>query len=159
MPLRALDRLTRFCTILGALAIGVMMLATCWDILARSLANRPLHGVVELVEVMVLASAMLGLPESFLRNQQIQVDLIDGFVPASVLKLLKVTAAVLAVTLLAILAVNIYQPMLDAHRFGDIKYDIRVPVYPLYGLIIFCFVVSIASCLAALLRELGTKDH
>lgn len=154
MATRALERLVRFCTILGAVAIGVMMLATCWDVVARSLASKPLHGVVELVEIMVLASAMLGIPETFLRGEQIQVDLIDGFVPAGVVNALKAISAILAIVLLALLAVNIYQPMVDAYRFGDIKYDLGVPLYPLYALIIFSFVISIMSSVAVFVREI-----
>lgn len=153
MAVRALELLIRICTILGALAIAVMMLATCWDVVARRAVNAPLHGVVELVEIMVLASAMLGLPESFLRDEQIHVDVVDGFVPARVLALLKVAALALAVVLLAILAINVYQPMVDARQFGDVKYDLGVPVYPLYGIIIFSFAVSMLSCLACLMRQ------
>ena len=61
--------------------------------------------------------------------------------------------------LLAIIAVNVYQPMVDAYRFGDLKYDLGVPLYPLYGLIIFAFAASILSCAAALVRELGTGEQ
>lgn len=152
---RALELLARVCTFVGALAIAVMMLATCWDIVARWAANRPLHGVVELVEVMVLASAMLGLPEAFLRDEQIRVDLVDGFLPTRAVAFLKITGLALSVVLLGIIAVNVYQPMLDARQFGDVKYDLGVPVWPLYALIIFAFAASILSCLAAMLREIA----
>jgi len=148
---RAFDLLVRTCTAVGALAIAVMMLATCWDIVARQVANAPLHGVVELVEIMVLASAMLGLPETFLRDEQIRVDLVDSVLPANLILVIKTIALVLAIVLLAILAINVYQPMLDARMFGDVKYDLGVPVYPL---IIFSFAVSILSCITALLRQM-----
>ena len=151
---RVFNLVVRACTVLGALAIAVMMLATCWDIAARQVANAPLHGVVELVEIMVLASAMLGLPETFLRDEQIRVDLVDSVLPAKLIAVIKAIALVLAIVLLAILAFNVYQPMLDARMFGDVKYDLGVPVYPLYGLIIFSFVVSIFSCFAALLQQM-----
>jgi len=156
---RALERLIRFCTFVGALAIAVMMLATCWDIVARWAANKPLHGVVELVEIMVLASAILGLPEAFLRDEQIRVDLVDSFLSQRALTLLKIVALLLSVVLLALISVNVYQPMLDAYRFGDLKYDLGLPVYPLYGLIIFAFSASILSCAAALLRELRLGER
>ena len=115
--------------------------------------------MVELVEIMVLASAMLGLPETFLRDEQIRVDLVDSFLSQRALALLKIVALMLSVVLLAIIAVNVYQPMVDAYRFGDLKYDLGVPLYPLYGLIIFAFAASILSCAAALVRELGTGEQ
>lgn len=159
MDKRAFDLLARACTVLGALAIGVMMLATCWDVVARMVAHAPLRGVVELVEVMVLASAMLGLPETFLRDEQIRVDLIDEFVSARVLVVLRTIALALAIIFLGILALNVFQPMIDAQRFGDVKYDLGIPLYPLYGLIIFAFAISILSCIAALMRELKREGN
>ena len=158
MAARALDLLAKFCTVLGALAIFVMMMATCWDVVARSVANAPLHGIVELVEVMMLVTAMLGLPQTFLRDEQIKIDLIDSFVSDSFVRVLRVIALMLAVVLLAILAFNVYQPMLDAQRFGDVKYDLGVPLFPLYGLIIFSFCVSILSCVLSLVRMFPARS-
>mgnify|MGYP000613314336 CR=1 FL=1 len=149
---RAFQTLLRSCTALGALAIAIMMLATCWDIAARTLANAPLHGVVELVEIMVLTSAMLGLPEVFFRDEQITVDLVDSVLPHGLLMFVKAVALVLTIVFLAILAVNVYVPMADAYEFGDVKYDLHLPLYPFFGLIIFCFAISILSCLAMLWR-------
>jgi len=156
---RTLERLARVCTFVGALAIAVMMLATCWDIVARWAANRPLHGVVELVEIMVLASAMLGLPETFLRDEQIRVDLVDGFLPRRPLALLKIAGLALSVVLLGTIALNVFQPMLDARRFGDLKYDLGMPVWPLYALIIFAFAASILTCAATMLREIAGRER
>jgi TRAP-type mannitol/chloroaromatic compound transport system permease small subunit len=93
-----------------------------------------------------------------LRDEQIRVDLIDGFITRRTLTALKALSLILAIVLLAIMAANIYQPMLDASRFGDVKYDLGVPLYPLYGLIIFSFAVSITSCLAAITRQFRTGE-
>lgn len=149
---RALRTLVRICTILGALALAVMMLATCWDIFARSTMNRPLHGVVEIVEIMVLATAMLGLPESFLRDEQIKVDILDNAFGPAFATVLKAVGLILSIVFLCILTVNVYGPMMDARMFGDIKPDLGVPVYPLYALILFTFAASILSCGATLVR-------
>ncbi|MEZ5931021.1 MAG: TRAP transporter small permease [Alphaproteobacteria bacterium] len=152
---RAMTLLARACTVGGALAIAVMMIATCWDIAARWIANAPLHGVVEMVEIMVLASAMLGLPEAFLRGDQITVDVIDGLVPPSILAILKIAATLLSAAFLTLLLIDVYRPMADAMLFGDVKPDLGVPVYPLYGVIIFGFGASALACLVTLLRQLG----
>jgi TRAP-type C4-dicarboxylate transport system permease small subunit len=152
MAERILLILVRTCTVLGALALLIMMLGTDYDIIARLSINRPLRGIVELVEIMVLASAMLGLPEAFLRDEQIRIDLVDSFLPPPLLKAVKIFALLLTILFLAILSFNVYQPMLDAHLFGDIKADLGVPVYPLYGLILFSFCASILACIAALWR-------
>ena len=123
-----------------------MMLGTDWDILARQLAGRPLTGVVELVEITVLASAMLGLPEAFLRDEQIRIDLLDAMLSDRLLRIVKAIGLVLTMLFLGLLCRNVWQPMLDAKMFGDIKYDLGVPVWPLYALIFFAFSASVLTC-------------
>ena len=153
----ALGRAARICTLLGAVALAVMMLCTTYDVVARALFDRPLHGVVDITEIMVLGVALLGLPEVCLRDEQIRVDILDGLVPASVLKGLKLVGGVATIALLALLLVNVVRPMLDAYRFGDIKADTGFPVYPLFGLIFFCLIVAALMTVASLLRIVGTN--
>lgn len=151
---RALSRLARACTWGGVAAVTVMMLATCWDVLARQLLGRPLDGVVELVEVTVLAAAMLGLPEAFLRDEQIRVDLVDSLLPPRALAVVKALALALSVGFLALLVVRVWPPMLDARRYGDMKYDLGLPLWPLYALIVFAFAASMATAALSLMRAL-----
>jgi len=146
--LRFLTWLARACTIGGALAIAVMMLGTDWDILARQLAGQPLTGVVALVEITVLATAMLGLPVAILRAEQIRIDLLDALLPPAVLRGVKAAGILLSMVFLALLCRNIWQPMLDARMFGDVKYDLGVPVWPLYALMLFAFGASVLTCAA-----------
>ena len=152
---RALAWMARGCTIAGGLALIAMMLVTDWDILARQVAGRPLDGVVEMVEIAVLAVAMLGLPEAFLRDENIRVDLLDPVVGPHGVRLLRLLATVLSLAFLLLVAWNIVPPMLDVRRFGDMKPDLGVAVWPLYALILFAVCAAALSCvqgLVALLR-------
>lgn len=146
MTVRLVPSLARACTIGGVLALAVMMLGTDWDILARQLAGRPLTGVVELVEITVLASAMLGLPEAFLRDEQIKIDLLDAVLPDGILRIVEAVGLLLSMLFLVLLCRNVWQPMLDARMFSDVKYDLGVPVWPLYALIVFAFGASVLTC-------------
>ena len=154
-----LSRLARACTVAGAIALAIMMLGTDWDILARQLAGRPLAGVVELVEITVLASAMLGLPEAFLRDEQIRIDLLDSFVSEALLRIVKAAGLALTVLFLVLLCRNVWQPVLDARMFGDVKYDLGVPVWPLYGLIVFSFGASVLTCGALFFSQVLGREH
>ena len=148
MAFRPVYFLARSCTIGGALALVIMMLATDWDILARQIANRPLPGVVELVEITVLACAMLGLPEAFLRDKQIRIDILDGLLPVRVLQVIKAAGLLLTMLFLVLLCRNVWQPMLDARVLRDVKYDLGVPIWPFYALIIFAFGASLLTCMS-----------
>jgi TRAP-type C4-dicarboxylate transport system permease small subunit len=129
-----------------------MMLCTTYDVVARAAFERPLIGVVDITEIMVLCVALLGLPEVCLRDEQIRVDILDGLVPAGVVQVLKLLSTVATAVFLALLLVNVVQPMLDAYRFGDIKADTGFPVYLLFALIFLCLLAAALTTLASLVR-------
>ena len=147
---RIISGLTRFCSWGGVAALLVMMLGTDWDVVARQIAGQPLDGVVELVEVTLLATAMLGLPEVFLRDEQIKIDLLDNFLAPFALRLVKAFGLILTIIFLGLLCVNVWPPMVDAKMFQDVKYDLGIQVWPLFALIIFAFAVSILASAQAL---------
>ena len=131
-----------------------MMLATTADVVLRAAVNAPIRGVVDAVEVTMLLVVFLGLPDAFLRGEQVTVDVIDHLVSARVLAVLKVVGAVLSTLFLALLAINLIQPLLDAYRFGDRKADLPVPLYPLVALVLLCLVTSFVAMVLVTLREM-----
>lgn len=154
---RALAHTARASTALGAIALAVMMLSTNYDVVARTLFRAPLHGAVDIVEMMVLCSAFLGLPEICLRDEQIRVDIIDSFVPSWFVAALKVLALLASIAFMGLLAVNVTHPMIDSWQLGDIKPDTGFPTYPLYALTLFCLVASIAATAVVLTRTFRTQ--
>jgi len=151
---KALGVGARACTMLGAVALAVMMLCTTYDVIARAAFGQPLHGVVDITEIMVLGVALLGLPEVCLRDEQIRVDILDGLVPAWALVGLKLLGTIATIAFMAVLLLNVAQPMFDTYRFGDIKADTGFPVYLLYVLIFFSLLAAALMTLASLLRLL-----
>ena len=148
----AFGKLASVCTVLGAIALAVMMVFTTYDVIARAAFAMPLHGVVDITEIMVLGVAMLGLPEICLRDEQIRVDILDDIVPAKLLTRLKLLGSSATVVFLALLLVNVARPMFDAYRFGDIKADTGFPVYLLFALIFFSLLAAALMTLAGLVR-------
>jgi TRAP-type C4-dicarboxylate transport system permease small subunit len=148
----ALGVFARICTMLGAVALAVMMLCTTYDVVARAAFEWPLLGVVDITEIMVLCVALLGLPEVCLRDEQIRVDILDGLVPAQVVRVLKLLGPAATAVFLSLLLVNVMRPTLDAYRFGDIKADTGFPVYLLFALIFFCLLASALTTLSGLVR-------
>lgn len=142
---RFISGLTRLCSWAGVIALLIMMFGTDWDVVARQIAGQPLDGVVELVEVTLLATAMLGLPEVFLRDEQIKIDLVDNFLPPFALRLVKTFGLLLTIIFLILLCINVWPAMIDAKMFQDVKYDLGIPIWPLFALIIFAFGASILA--------------
>ena len=148
-----LGRLSRLLLYVGTAALVVMMLATTADVVLRATVNAPIRGVVDAVEVTMLLVVFLGLPDAFLRGEQVTVDVIDHLVSARVLAVLKVAGAVLSTLFLVLLAINLIQPLLDAYRFGDRKADLPVPLYPLVALVLVCLLTSFAAMILLTVRE------
>jgi TRAP-type C4-dicarboxylate transport system permease small subunit len=153
----AIDRLGRVSRLLlyaGTIALALMMLATTADVVLRAAINAPIRGVVDAVEITMLLVVFLGLPDAFLRGEQVTVDVIDHLVPGQVLAVLKAVGAALSTLFLALMAINLVQPLLDAWRFGDRKADLPVPLYPLVALVIVCLAASFLAMTLLTVREM-----
>ncbi len=154
----ALDRLCRLMTWIGAAALAVMMMGTVADVVLRAVANLPLRGTVDLVEAMLVLAVFLGLPESFLRQEQITVDIFDHVVAAPVLRAFRVAAAAASLGFLVLLAVYVVRPMLDALEFGDRKPDLPIPIFPLMVVIEVSIVVSLIAMALITVREVLRRE-
>jgi TRAP-type C4-dicarboxylate transport system permease small subunit len=106
--------------------IAAMVLLTVADILLRAAANRPIPGVVELVELLLACSFFLALPAVFLRDGHIVVDVVDAVAPRSV-ALLRRLAAALAVLALGLMAWQGWIGASDALAFGDVTSYLSIP--------------------------------
>jgi TRAP-type C4-dicarboxylate transport system permease small subunit len=149
-----LGRVSRLLLYAGTIALALMMLATTADVVLRATINAPIRGVVDAVEITMLLVVFLGLPDAFLRGEQVTVDVIDHLVPEKVLAVLKAIGAALSTLFLALMAVNLVQPLLDAYRFGDRKADLPVPLYPLVALVLVCLAASFLAMTLLTAREI-----
>jgi TRAP-type C4-dicarboxylate transport system permease small subunit len=147
-----LGRMTRGLLDLGTASLATMMLVTVADVCLRGMFGMPIKGVVDMVEITMLLVVFLGLPEAFLRNEQIVVDVVDSLLPQPVLAVVKAVGAVLSMAFLSLLAFNLWRPLLDAYRFGDRKADFPVPLYPLIGIVLFSIVCSLIAMLLIAIR-------
>jgi len=122
--LRAL--VAKLCGWLAAVFLAAMMLLTVADVVLRALANKPISGVVELVELMLACAFFLALPAAFLRDENIVVDMIDSAAPRAV-PALRRAAAVLGAIVLGIMAWQGWIAARDTLLFNDVTSDLSLP--------------------------------
>lgn len=103
-----------------------MVLITVADVLLRAVANRPIRGTFEIVELLLACSFFLALPAVFLREEHIVVDVIDGAFPRAVPHLRRFSLA-LAVVLLAAMSWQGWIAARDAVAFNDVTSDLGLP--------------------------------
>ena len=148
-----LDRITRWLQGLGVAALFVMMMATVADVALRSALRSPITGVYDLVESTLVLVVFLGIPQVFLRDEQITVDILDRYVPPKLLLWMKAVAALAALVLLLLLAWHMAVPALEAYQFGDRKPDLPIPVFWLWIAMYAGIVCSIAVMVLIATRQ------
>jgi TRAP-type C4-dicarboxylate transport system permease small subunit len=110
----------------ASLALAAMMLVTVADVLLRAVANLPIRGTLELVELLLAGTFFLALPASFLLDEHIVVDIVDGMAPRAV-PWLRRAAGLLAVVVMAVMAWQGGIGAADTLVFHDVTSDLEIP--------------------------------
>lgn len=116
----------RTCSWVAGAFLAAMMLLIVADVLLRKLANTPIRGMFELVELLLACTFFFALPATFLRDENLVVDLLDGWMPRAV-GWLKRASALLAVAMLSLIAWQSFISARDALSFGDVTADLALP--------------------------------
>ena len=114
------------CGWLASTFLAAMMLVTVADVLFRKLANTPVRGTLELVELLLACTFFFALPASFLREDHIVVDMIDGWFPRAI-SFMKRAASATAVVMLAVIVWQSWITAADSYAFGDVTADLSLP--------------------------------
>jgi len=122
---RALDRLGH--AVAGVIVVA-MMLATLVDVAARLLFNAPFSGIIDVVELTVMWSTMLGIALAWQARAHIVVDILDAVLPPAATRALDFAARVAALVLCAWLMRLAWPEYLDMVSFGDRTMDARIPL-------------------------------
>lgn len=134
---------------LAAVSLVVMMGVTIADVFLRYLFNSPVHGAYDLVESCLVVFVFHGMSTAFLQRRSIVIDLIDSFAPARLVAVLVRLADLLAILTLAFFAYAMITPALQAYAYGDLKIELRLPVYILW-------VVALTGMAGSILCAFGT---
>ena len=146
----------RFLTRVAAVFLIGMVAINVVDVGLRSGLNAPIFGTYEIVEFMLAAVAFLAIPEVFLRDQHITIELIDQIVPPKVVDWLRVIGNLTGVIFVTLLAWHMVQPALDFIEFDEITMDLQLPLIWKAVLILTGIAAAIVAALALFLRDLST---
>ena len=115
--------------VLAMISLLSMMLVTIVDVTMRIVINELVLGTVELVQFALMATVFLALPETFMRNEHITVDVIDQVLSPRILRLLRRIAALVTLVLVAVLAWRTIPPALDTIEIGDLTSDLQISLF------------------------------
>src|SRR4029077_1450758 len=81
-PLDVFDRnIVPALGVIAAVLLFGLMVLTCVDVVGRYFLNRPVYGAFEITEMLLAALIFLGLPLVTLRNEHVNVDVLDPITP------------------------------------------------------------------------------
>jgi TRAP-type C4-dicarboxylate transport system permease small subunit len=157
--LTAADRLQRLQLWIAAVALAILMMVTVSDVFLRYLFNHPIRISYETVESMLLVFAINAMPAAFFTRRHVVIDLIDGAVGPRVTAVLIRTADVLSVLCLVLLMWAMIVPAEQSYQYGDLKMELRLPIYVLWIVALVSLVGCLFCALVALVARPATAGH
>jgi TRAP-type C4-dicarboxylate transport system permease small subunit len=153
-----MNRLTRWLAGAAALALVVMVVAITIDVVSANLLHQPIRGVFDLVSALLVFVVFLGLPQTFLSQGNVTVDLIDRFLGRRGVLAFRAAAGALTVVFLVLLFWHMFQPALDAWRFGDRKPDLDVPIWIIWLPVLIGTGLALVAVIVLIGRALRGRD-
>lgn len=145
----------RFLTRVAAIFLLAMMLINVIDVGLRVSINAPIFGTYEIVEFMLAAVAFLAIPEAFLRDQHITIELIDQVLPPRVIDGLRAFGTLCAMTFVGLMVWHMIQPAMDYVEFNEITMDLQLPLIWKVLLIMTGVGAAVLTALVLFVRDFG----
>jgi TRAP-type C4-dicarboxylate transport system permease small subunit len=145
----------RFLTRVAAVFLLGMVAINVIDVGLRESINAPIFGTHEIVVLMLAAVAFLGIPEVFLRDQHITIELIDQVLPDRAVHWLRAFGTLCGLIFVVLLAWHMIQPALDYVEFDEITMDLQIPLIWQATLILLGVAAAMFTAFALLLRDIG----
>ena len=144
----------RFLTRVAAVFLLAMVAINVIDVGLRSTINAPIFGTHEIVVFMLAAVAFLAVPEVFLRDQHITIELIDQIIPDRAARYLRAFGSLVGLIFVTLLAWHMIQPALDYVEFDDITMDLQIPLIWQATFILTGIAGAIVAALVLMLRDI-----
>src|SRR6185295_3589734 len=154
-----MNRLVRWLAAAAGVALALMVLAITADVLRANLFHQPIRGVLDLVSVLLALVVFLGIPQTFLSQGNVTVDLVDRFVGRRGVLAFRTVAAALPVAFLSLLFWHMFAPARDAFQFGDLKPDLGLPIWMIWVPVLAGTGLSLVAVVVVIARELRGRGE
>ena len=131
-----------------------MMLFTTVAVAMRQLFDTPVLGVVDVMELALLALIYIAMPGVFLRDDNVTVDVIDHMISRKARVALRALGLVLALVFLVMMMVNMLPQAMDKWEFNEVTMTLGINRFVHWIPIIFGFAMSIIGTAWVLLHYL-----
>jgi len=145
--------MTRYASYGSALFLAAMMLITVADVILRAVFNLPITGTYDLVQLFLVGTVFLSIPDVFLHDKNIVIDFVDHLFGPRAICLLKLIANIFAVVFVAMLIWRMIPPALDAVKFHEVSPDLSIPMGVHWALMIVGIVLTLPAAVWMLIES------
>ena len=143
----------------AAAALIIMMMVTVLDVFLRYSFNQPIRGSYDTVETTLLIFVFNGMAAAFFTRRHIVIDLIDYAIGPRLTAVLIRVADILAVFCLGLLIWAMLLPASQAYQYGDVKMELRIPIYVLWIVALTSMAGTIFCALVTLVAKPAVAEH
>lgn len=152
--------------LLGQLNRVLMVFAACWafflainitlDVLGRSVFNHPVTGTYEIIRNSIAMITFLQVAYAVQSKAMLRADFLIHLFPDWLSRILNILGYLAGAIIFGLIVYGCLDPMMNAYARGEYEGDgaLRVPVWPIYSVIIFGSVLACLSYLVLLSQEI-----
>lgn len=152
------QRLCSFSNYLGCAILFLLMFLTIVDFAGRYVFNKPVLGMFELTEFMMVSLVFLGMGYTQRNNGHISVTIFARWVSPAAQFFLRLFNNVLSSMLLLIISVKSFTYSLAIKDAGDVSAILKIPVYPFIMVVSFGALVMIIEIFVSTFDPVELKD-
>lgn len=155
--IRILQKLNRMLMVFAAFWAFFLAVTITLDVSGRGLFNQPLTGTHELIVNSVVMIVFLQVAYAVSSGSMLRADFLLHLFPVRLKQALNIVGYLGGTAIFALIVYGCFEPMIQAFERGEYEGDgaLRVPVWPIYCVIILGALLACLSYLAMLWQEIS----
>ncbi len=142
--LKILKSLSTYLAYIGAIALFAMMCLTMADVAGRYIFNKPILGVFEITEFMVLVLIFSFLGYTQAQKSHVSVDLFMMLFPKRMKVLIEIFSHIACLAIMALITWMGVEKALELMAAGEVSPNLVLPTYPfVFFLVLGCAVMCV----------------
>lgn len=152
--MKLVNQAARWLTRVAALFLIVMMGINVVDVILANFFDAPIFGTYEIVEFTLAAVAFFAIPETFLKDEHVTIELIDQVVSDRTVQFLKMFGLGVTLVFFILLVYYMIPPAIDFIEFNEVSFDLHIPMIWRGSIVLFAMTVSLIVVAVVFWREL-----
>ncbi len=145
---RVMKPVSRVANGIGLVALAAMMFLTAVDVTLRKVANMPIIGSYELVQMMMVTCGAFGLAHCAIEKGHVAVDLVTSRLPHRTRGALGIITGLIGLVVGIVLTWQAVNYIFILQKSGQMTAVLIVPLYPFvalfaFGCVLYCIVLFI----------------